>query len=65
LRNRTLVTFPSWHAQVSRIRPAGDSRTSSVIGSTMGSKPVSSTTVATQIVLLPDMTGYSVDSITM
>lgn len=30
-----------------------------------GIMPVSSRTVATQIVLLPDMTGYSVDSMTM
>ncbi len=31
-------------------------------GSVIGSMPVSSSTVATQIVLLPDITGYSVDS---
>ena len=31
-------------------------------GSAIGSMPVSSSTVATQMVLLPDITGYSVDS---
>jgi hypothetical protein len=44
------------------IRPAGDSSTNSVVGSDIGNIPVSNNTVATQIVLEPDMTGYSVDS---
>lgn len=41
-----------------------DSSTRSVAGSCIGTMPVSSRTVATHIVLLPDITGYSVDSIT-
>ncbi len=45
--------------RVTRIRPAGDSRVSSVTGSVIGSMPVSSSTVATQIVFVPDMPGYS------
>ena len=40
-----------------RDQPAGASRTNSVTGSTIGSMPVSSSTVATQIVLLPDIGG--------
>ena len=35
---------------------------SSVVGSVIGRMPVSSRTVATQIVFEPDMAGYSVDS---
>jgi hypothetical protein len=42
--------------------PAADSSTRFVTGSTASSMPVSSSTVATQIVLLPDITGYSIDS---
>ena len=42
-----------------RISPAGASSVSSVTGSTIGIMPVSSSTVATQIVLVPDMPGYS------
>ena len=42
-----------------RISPAGASSVSSVTGSTIGNMPVSSSTVATQIVLVPDMPGYS------
>ena len=59
LRNVTPVTLPP--AQVARIRisPAGASSVTSVIGSVIGSMPVSSSTVATQIVLVPDIPGYS------
>ena len=59
------MTLPFEHSQCSGIRPAGDSRTISVTGSVMGSIPVSSSTVAVQIVLLPDMAGYSVASAMM
>ena len=41
------------------MRPAGDSRVSSVTGSRIGSMPVSSSTVTTHIVFVPDMPGYS------
>jgi hypothetical protein len=62
LVNVTPVTFPSLQSQRSLISPAGASRTSSVTGSVIGTMPVSSSTVAVQIVLLPDIAGYSVDS---
>ena len=39
--------------------PAGASSVSSVTGSLIGSIPVSSRTVTTQIVFVPDMPGYS------
>ena len=39
--------------------PAGVSRVSSVTGSAMGTSPVSSSAVTTQMVLVPDMGGYS------
>ena len=39
--------------------PAGDSSVNSVVGSVIGSRPVSSRTVTTQIVFVPDMPGYS------
>ena len=44
---------------VTRIRPAGDSRVSSVTGSVIGRIPVSSRTVTTHIVFVPDIPGYS------
>ena len=44
------------------IKPAGDSSVSSVVGSVIGRMPVSSSTVATQMVFEPDIAGYSVDS---
>lgn len=50
----------AWHSI--GMRPAANSRTRLVTGSLGSSIPVSSRTVATQIVLLPDMTGYSIDS---
>ena len=43
--------------RVTRMRPAGDSSVSSVVGSVIGSRPVSSSTVTTHIVLVPDMPG--------
>ena len=58
----TDVTFIPVTAARIRISPAGASSTNSVTGSVIGTMPVSSSTVATQIVLLPDMTGYSVCS---
>ena len=39
--------------------PAGDSSTSSVTGSVAVTIPVSISTVATAIVLVPDIPGYS------
>ena len=59
LRNVTPVTLPPAHVARIRISPAGASSTISVIGSVIGSIPVSSRTVATHIVLVPDMPGYS------
>ena len=59
LRNVTPVTLPPAQVARIRIRPAGASRVISVIGSVIGSMPVSSSTVATQIVLVPDIPGYS------
>ena len=50
-------TRPAAQSARTRIRPAGASSTSSVTGSRIGSIPVSSSTVTTQIVLLPDMAG--------
>jgi hypothetical protein len=58
-RNVTAVTFPSRHAARTRIRPAGASSVSSVTGSVMGRIPVSSRTVTTHIVFVPDIPGYS------
>ena len=59
LRNVTPVTLPPAHVARIRISPAGASSAISVTGSVIGSMPVSSSTVATQIVLVPDMPGYS------
>ena len=55
------MTLPSRHWHRSRISPAGDCRTSSVTGAAIGTMPVSSSTVAAQMVLLPDIAGYSAD----
>src|SRR5207253_6099552 len=60
--NVTEVTFIPLTSAEMRIRPAGASTQNSVTGSVIGTMPVSSSTVATQMVLLPDMTGYSVCS---
>ncbi len=59
LRKVTLVTLPFEHSARTPTRPAGASSTRSVTGSRIGTMPVSSSAVATQIVLLPDMAGYS------
>ena len=56
------MTFPSSTVAVTRTRPAGVSRFSSVTGSSAGTIPVSMSTVVTQIVFVPDMGGYSVCS---
>ena len=58
-RNVTAVTLPSSTSARTRISPAGASSVSSVTGSRIGSMPVSSSTVVTQIVLVPDIGGYS------
>ena len=58
-RNVTPRTLPSAHSALTRMSPAGDSRVSSVIGSVIGRRPVSSRTVTTQIVFVPDIPGYS------
>ena len=57
LRNVTPVTLPSRQAALTRMSPAGDSSVSSVTGSVIGRRPVSSSTVTTHIVLVPDMPG--------
>ena len=59
LRNVTPVTLPPSQVARTRIRPAGASSTSSVTGSVIGSMPVSRSTVTTQMVLVPDIPGYS------
>ena len=59
LRKVTPSTLPSRHSARTRMSPAGASRTISVTGSTIGSIPVSRSTVATQIVFVPDIPGYS------
>ena len=51
------MTLPSAQSAVTRMSPAGDSSVSSVTGSVIGSSPVSSRTVTTHIVLVPDMPG--------
>ena len=59
LRNVTPVTFPSRQSARTRIRPAGASSVSSVTGSVIGSRPVSSNAVTTHIVFVPLIPGYS------
>ena len=59
LRKVTAVTLPSEQSARTRMIPAGASRVSSVTGSTIGSIPVSSRTVTTHIVFVPDIPGYS------
>jgi len=59
LRKVTCCTLPPAQSARMRIRPAGASSVSSVTGSRIGTMPVSSSTVATQIVFVPDMPGYS------
>jgi hypothetical protein len=55
----TPVTLPPAHAARIRMSPAGASSVTSVTGSVIGSMPVSSSAVATQMVFEPDMPGYS------
>ena len=57
--NSTRFTLPRSTSARTRIRPAGDSRVSSVTGSVCGTIPVSISTVTTAIVFVPDMPGYS------
>ncbi len=59
LRNVTLSHFPSRTAAWTRITPAGVSSVNSVTGSVAGTIPVSIRAVTTQIVLEPDIGGYS------
>ena len=59
LRNVTPVTLPPAQVARTRISPAGASSVTSVTGSVIGSMPVSSSTVATHIVFVPDIPGYS------
>jgi hypothetical protein len=63
--NVTCFTLPSWHSALIAIRPAGASSTNSVTGSCIGIMPVSSSTVATAMVLPPLVTGYSTCSMMM
>ncbi len=57
--------FPSRQAARTSTTPAGASSRSVVSGSRISTMPVSSRTVATQIVFEPDMAGYSVGSMMM
>jgi len=59
LRKVTPVTLPPAQVARIRIRPAGASSVTSVTGSVIDSMPVSSRAVATQIVFVPDIPGYS------
>src|SRR3954466_4067818 len=59
LRNVTCVTLPSAQSARTRISPAGASSVSSVTGSVIATMPVSSSAVVTQMVLVPDIGGYS------
>jgi len=51
------VALPPLHAASISIGPAGASRVKAVLGSVMGIMPVSSSAVAVQMVLWPDMAG--------
>jgi hypothetical protein len=57
--------LPSRHTAVTSTTPAGASRRTVVSGSRISTIPVSSSTVATQIVFEPDIAGYSVGSMMM
>ena len=57
--------LPLRHCAVTSISPAGASSTSLVSGSTIGTIPASSSTVATQMQLEPDMGGVSSGSMMM
>ena len=62
LRNFTWRTRPPSQRQVTSMSPAGASSVRRVSGSRMGRMPVSRMAVTVQIVLEPDIGGYSVDS---
>ena len=63
--NSTLSHLPLLHRAVTSTTPAGASSRSVVSGSCIATIPVSSSTVATQIVFEPDIAGYSVGSMMM
>jgi hypothetical protein len=65
LVNSTLSHLPSRHDARTSTTPAGASSRSVVSGSRISTMPVSSSTVATQIVFEPDIAGYSVGSMMM
>jgi len=54
------LSFPSEHSARTLTNPPGASKVISVIGSIIGIKPVSNKTVATQILLEPDIGGLSI-----
>ena len=62
LRNVTPVTRPPSTVASTSTMPAGVSSTRCVTGSIARTMPVSSSTVTTQMVLVPDIGGYSVCS---
>ena len=59
LRKVIDVALPSLTVAVMSISPAGASSVNRVIGSVASTMLVSMSTVATQMVLLPDIAGYS------
>ena len=61
----TLSQRPSRQRARTSTTPAGASSRSVVSGSRISTMPVSSSTVATQIVFEPDIAGYSVGSMMM
>ena len=58
----THSTLPARQPAVMSIGPPGASSRNVVIGSRISTMPVSSSTVATQMVFEPDIAGYSVGS---
>jgi hypothetical protein len=65
LLNSTLSQRPSLQTARTSITPPGASNRSTVSGSRISTAPVSSSTVAVQIVFEPDIGGYSVGSMMM
>ena len=65
LVNSTDSQRPSRHVARASTTPPGASSRTTVSGSCIGSMPVSSSTVVVQIVLEPDIGGYSVGSMMM
>ena len=59
------MTFPFLQSARTATSPAGVSSTNSVTGSFIESMPVSSRTVVVQMVLVPDIGGYSTCSMMM